>query len=161
MQPETALWLLSALAQASAALAGLSAVSWAFILRSTKEDWKNALEEEQIRRFIVGVPITGYLRGIPLAVRMSRATIGYLLAVFIALVTLAFVEPGAEPVHVAIPILAFIAIGVAAVASFFLVLVVRDPWSMLFGLVLPSGGGPPPARESGEVVPDKEPDEGD
>ncbi len=57
------------------------------------------------------------------------------MAVFIALVTLAFVEPGPEPVHIAIPILAFVAIGIAAVASVFLVLFVTDPWSVFNGLV--------------------------
>ncbi len=152
MQPETALWLLSALAQASAALAGLSAVSWAFILRSTKEDWKDLLEEQ--RRFMIGVPAAGYLRGIPLAVRMSSATVGYLLTVFIALVTLAFVEPGPEPVHVAIPILAGVAIGIAAVASGFLVLFVSDPWSILMGLVTVK------EPEDVEKV-EEEPEEGD
>lgn len=130
MQPETAFWLLSALAQASAALAGLSALAWAFIVRTTREDWKDMMEDE------AGPPLGGgYVRGLPLAIRMSGATVGHLMTVFIALVTLAFVEPGPEPVHVAIPILAFIAIGIAAVASVFLVLFVSDPWSILMGLV--------------------------
>ncbi len=130
MQPETALWLLSALAQASGALAGLSALAWAFILRTTREDWKD-IEETG--------PGSAYVKGLPLAGRMSGATVGYLLAVFIALVTLAFVEPGPEPVHVAIPFLAFVAIGIAAVASVFLVLFVTDPKSVFMGLVTDEG----------------------
>jgi hypothetical protein len=127
MQPETALFLLSALAQASAALAGLSALVWAFILRTTREDWKD-LEE-------TGGPAGGFIKGLPLAIKMSGATVGYLLAVFISLVTLAFVERGPEPVHVAIPISAFVAMGIAVIASVFLVLFLTDPWSSFMGLV--------------------------
>lgn len=69
-----------------------------------------------------------------MAIRMSGATIGYLLSVFVAGVTLAFVVPGSEPVPLAIPILGGIAIGLAAVASLLLVLFVKDPWPILFGL---------------------------
>lgn len=38
MQPETAFWLLSTIAQSAAALAGLSALLLVFILRETKRD---------------------------------------------------------------------------------------------------------------------------
>ncbi len=129
MDPQTAFWLLSALAQASAALAGLSALVWAFILKTTREDWKDMVDEG------AGPPAGGYVKGLPLATKMSGATVGYLSAVFIALVTLAFVEPGLEPVHVAIPISAFVAMGIAVIASVFLVLFLTDPWTSFEGLV--------------------------
>lgn len=134
MQPETAFWILSALAQSAAALAGLSAVAWAFLLRTLREDIKDFTKEWG--EFGPGWTFkTRTLGRFPIPNRVATIIIGYLLASFLSLVTLALVNPGPDPVPVVVVTLLVVAMGLAAIASLILVGVLSNVWPFFESLV--------------------------
>ncbi len=87
MQPDTAFWVLSSIAQSSAALAGLTALLLVFVLSEARRETKVPLE----------VGIHDLLRNVFFA-PLWLATITFLGAVLISLFTIGLVVPGGAPI---------------------------------------------------------------
>ncbi len=142
MQPETAFWILSALAQSAAALAGLSAVAWAFLLTSLREDIRELRKEwgPEEQPFRLRPRRIGRF---PIPNRVAGSIAGYLLATFIALGTLALVNPGTLAVPPTVLVFLGTAMGLAAVASWTMASMIANPTPFLEALIsIDWGGGP-------------------
>ena len=103
MQPETAFWLLSATAQSSAALAGLSALLLLYVVRILREE-----------------EVFAELKDLPRVAALAYATLTYLLAVLVSLVTLALVTPGPAPVDLVTLSFVLVSLGLIVAGSLLL-----------------------------------------
>ncbi len=117
MEPETAFWVLSTIAQSAAALAGLSALLLVFILRETKRE----IAEDDVA--------WGYdqlVQRIPYFRLLSVGTVLYLAAVILSLGVLTSVSPG-SPVGLAVDIIALLSLGLIGAGSATLVIFIWRP----------------------------------
>ncbi len=140
MDPETAFWFLSATAQASAALAGLAAVAYVFVLQRTREDYQTAQQwatgKDRMGR--LGVV---HVRGMRTVKDLARAAVFYLLAAVNSLSLLALVSPGS-------PVTQGVRIGMATTAVFVLAgsvsltFFLLRPWRYIRDQVTMSDAGP-------------------
>lgn len=119
MQPETAFWMLSTIAQASAALAGITALLLVFLLTQAARD------QGENGKFGLSLIISADLQ------LVAFATGAFLLAVIVSISALGGVTPGPEPVGLAVLTAAYSALGLVAAASFLLVLflVISERWT--------------------------------
>lgn len=128
MQPETAFWVLSATAQSSAALAGLSAVLWVFFMRGFGDEFRRpdsfdyedeeSWKREQILERLVRVS--------------SYSTAVFIFALAVSLLTLGFVNPGAAPIPVFQVNLVWLSVGLTLLAGAMMIVFVISAHAMLF-----------------------------
>ncbi len=116
MQPETAFWVLSSIAQSSAALAGLSALLWVYFMRSFKHEWQSYLFEKSRETGKIFKPFR-----IRIISGSSSATILFVLALGLSLATLTVVVPGSAPLPVFTLILTLGAIALVLFAGLMMV----------------------------------------
>ncbi|MFQ5909735.1 MAG: hypothetical protein ACE5IJ_03325 [Thermoplasmata archaeon] len=114
MQPDTAFWVLSSIAQSSAALAGLTALLLVFVL--TQGSKEREPEEDLTFYELLG-------RFPPRLLAMGTGL--YLLAVVVPLGTMGNVVPGDAPVSLGVEVAAFLSIVLIGAGSLALV------WSVL------------------------------
>lgn len=117
MQPQTAYWILSTIAQASAALAGLTALLLVFIVREVKREFRVPMD----------VALGYVLSAIPLYRSLAVGTVAYLVAAVGSVATLWWVTPGSAPVGVWVQLLVVFWIGLMGAGSLGLVLFVFLP----------------------------------
>ncbi len=129
MQPETAFWLLSATAQSSAALAGLSAVLWVFFMRGFGEEWRRPFSED-IREEDESEERQWVLRWL---IRFSSySTVFFILALAVSLLTLGLVSPGPDPIPGFQVNLVWLSVGLALFAGAMMIVFVVSAHTMLF-----------------------------
>ncbi len=122
MQPETAFWILSAMAQSAAALAGLSALLLVFQLRIAAQGWNNLEKERDLtRRAMTAKSWANLIR------YSSTATTLFLLAVGFSLAALWGVAPGEPLVGTHIVILTLAAAVLVLTGGLMMLLFVREP----------------------------------
>ncbi len=129
MQPETAFWLLSAMAQSAAALAGLSAVLLVFQLRIAFQGLANLEQDLDRTNQALTAKVWANL------IRYSAtATVVFLLAIGFSLGALWWVEPGDAAVGVHIVTLAIAGLSLLLIGGLMMTLFVREPG----GWILPA-----------------------
>ena len=116
MQPDTAFWALSSIAQSSAALAGLTALLLVFVITQARRESMVPLE----------VGIYDLLRHVPFRL-LALGTVLYLLAVVVSLGTIGGVVPGDAPVALEVEAAAFLSMALVGAGSLTLVLFVLRP----------------------------------
>ncbi len=114
MQPDTAFWVLSSIAQSSAALAGLTALVLVFVLTEGSKE-REPGEELTLYELLGRFP--------PRLLALGTGL--YLLAVVVPLGAMGSVVPGDAPVSLGVEVTAFLSIGLIGAGSFVLV------WSVL------------------------------
>ncbi len=92
MQPDTAFWILSSIAQASAALSGLSIVVMVFQLRIRPSLRADVSDDDNVSGPVV---VTGWARAIHV---VALSAVMFLSAAIGSLATLGLVTPGSLPV---------------------------------------------------------------
>ena len=129
MQPEAAFWLLSAMAQSAAALAGLSALLLVFQLRTAAQGWVNLEKDpDRTNRALTAKVWANLIR------YSATATVVFLLAVGFSLGALWWVEPGDAAVGVLIVTLAIAGFSLMLIGGLMMTLFVREPG----GWILPA-----------------------
>lgn len=129
MQPETAFWLLSATAQSSAALAGLSAVLWVFFMRGFGDEWRRPFSED-VREEDESAERQWVLRW--LTRFSSYSTAFFILALAVSLVTLGFVNPGPGVIPGFQTTLVWLSVGLALFAGAMMTVFVISTHRLLF-----------------------------
>ena len=132
MQPETAFWLLSATAQSSAALAGLSAVLWVFFMRGFGDElrrrfaWmgedESEFEESEERGWALGWLIRA----------SSYSTAFFILALAVSLLALGLVNPGPDPIPGFQVNLTWLSVGLTLLGAAMMTVFVLSAQAMLF-----------------------------
>ena len=129
MQPETAFWLLSATAQSSAALAGLSAVLWVFFMRGFGDESRRPFSEDireedesEERQWVLGW-LTRF---------SSYSTAFFILALAVSLVTLGFVDPGPSAIPGFQTTLVWLSVGLTLFGGAMMTVFVVSAHGMLF-----------------------------
>ncbi len=132
MQPDTAFWILSATAQSSAALAGLSAVLWVFFMQGfgdelrRRDRWlgedEGEYEEAEERSWALGWLIRA----------SSLSTAFFIFALITALLTLGVVNPGLEPIPDFQFNLVWLSVGLALVGGSMMVVFTLSTRPLLF-----------------------------
>ncbi len=128
MQPETAFWLLSATAQSSAALAGLSAVLWVFFMKGFGDEWRREYsfddeDEESGKRQWVLKRFVWF---------SSYYTAFFILALVVALLTLGFVNPGPDPIPIFQVYFVWLSVSLTLFAGVMMTVFVVSAHRMLF-----------------------------
>ena len=116
MQPDTAFWALSTIAQSAAALAGLTALLLVFVLTQAVQ---------RLKAIDPGVGIYDYLHRFPISQALVVGTLSYLGSVVVALIFIGRVVPGADAVGPDVALawagaLALLVVGSLALAWFIL-----------------------------------------
>ncbi len=130
MQPETAFWLLSATAQSSAALAGLSAVLWVFFMRGFGDELRRFFSSENLEDYEESEERQWVLRW--LIQFSSYSTVFFILALAVSLLTLGFVNPGADPIPSFQVILVWLSVGLTLLAGAMMIVFVISAHAMFF-----------------------------
>ncbi len=122
MQPETAFWFLSAMAQSAAALAGLSALLLVFQLRIAFQGLDNLEQDLDKTKRALTAKVWANLIRYP-----GTATVVFLLAVGFSLGALWWVEPGDAAVGLHIVALALAGLSLILIGGLMMTLFVREP----------------------------------
>ncbi len=117
MEPDTAFWILSSIAQSSAALAGLSALLLVFAITAAQRDIDLPFE----------VGIYEVLRSVPFFRILATGTVLYLAAVIISLGAIGAVTAVVAPVAMEVIVATYLSMALLGAGSFALVLFVLTP----------------------------------